>query len=118
MESRWEDIDTRVETPPLLPAHRRRGRIGPVGAGPGLPAEPGDVAAAGDGADVTAPPGRLTRQDGCAGPRHDLLQCGDMLVERGPSDAGEPGRGAWALADEALANLDVAGVVERGQLLR
>lgn len=29
----------------------------------------------------------LTWQEGCAGPRHDLLQRDDMLVERGPSDA-------------------------------
>src|SRR5512145_234394 len=40
-----------------------------------------------------------------------------MLVERCPSDAGEPGRGTWSLADEALADLDVARLFERRQLL-
>src|SRR6516225_9218885 len=47
----------------------------------------------------------------------DLLERQDVPVEGGPAVGGEPGRRARPLADESLADLDVAGVRQRGELL-
>src|SRR5439155_9142084 len=47
----------------------------------------------------------------------DLLQRDHVLLERGPPYRGEFRRGAWPLADEPLADLHVAGLFERGELL-
>src|SRR5512132_318320 len=60
--------------------------------------------------------GRGEHRGACLG--DDLLQGRDVLVEGRPADAGEPGRGARPLSDEPLADLDVAGVLERGELFR
>src|SRR5512132_4602974 len=48
----------------------------------------------------------------------DLLQGRNVLVEGRPADAGEPRRRARPLSDETLTDLDVAGVLERGELFR
>jgi hypothetical protein len=40
-----------------------------------------------------------------------------MPVEGGPAAGGEPGRRGRPLADESLADLDIAGVRQRGELL-